>query len=1720
MHRLADDPPKDPNRMNDTDKLRRLADLAGILPGFHDIWGSHHATTDEARAALLETLGLPSDDPAAMDAAILELESKPWQRVLPPVTVAPVDQPVRVSLHLPAPALGVHHAWHLELESGQVLSGEFLPSDLPKQDSRELDGVSYHALALELPLISEAGYHRLQVVGKTGDVSSMCLIIHPPRCHQPEAVQDDGRVWGVSVQLYGVRSARNWGMGDFTDLRHLMEWCAQAGAGVLGVNPLHALFPHNPGHASPYSPSSRQFLNTLYIDVEAVPDFAECDSAREAVAAPEFQAQLRAQRGAPLVDYQAVSNLKQQVLRQLYAHFRAHHLDAGSQRAKAFRVWQGQDGDDLRRFALYHTLQAHFQAKDDELWGWPVWPEAYRDYASPEVAAFAAAHLDEIEFHEYLQWQAELQLGAAGWRSLELGLGLGLYADLAVGVDKGGAETWMHRDLYALDTRIGCPPDDFNHLGQDWGLPPWIPERLRDAAYQPYIRMLRANMRLAGALRVDHVMGLMRLFWVPPKKDARAGAYITYPLDDLLGILALESERNQCLVIGEDLGTVPDQVRHALADMGVLSYKLFYFERGDDGGYRPPDQFPRQSLVAASTHDLPTLAGFWQGADLDLRTRLNLYANDEQRAAQIVSRADDRARLLLALEREGLLPEGTGVHPVSVPEMTPALARAVLRYLARSPAMLSLVQAEDMLGETDQANLPGTVEQHPNWRRKLSLNIEEWADDPRLPALAEAMRAERGSSVHPPATLAGIGGLAARRPVAAPRATYRFQFNSDFTFPMATALVPYLARLGVSHVYCSPYLKARPGSRHGYDIIDHGCLNPELGGEDDLAAFCAALADHGMGQILDVVPNHMGIMGASNGWWLDVLENGPASPYAEYFDIDWQPVKPTLVGKVLVPVLGDHYGQVLERGELKLVFDPEQGEFSIWYWDHRFPIDPREYPRILLARLDHLTQSLGAEHPICQEYQSLATAFSHLPARDTQVPEHLAERQRDKGMHKRHLAELVARSPDLQYLFQETLDEFNGRVGEPGSFDALHQLITVQAYRLAYWRVAADDINYRRFFDINDLAALRMEREEVFLATHQYIGQLLQRGWLAGLRIDHADGLFAPAAYFQRLRQLYLDACPNSETELYVVVEKILAAHENLPGNWAVAGTTGYDAAQLVNGLFVNGDNANHLVRTYEQFLGERQEFEAIVYQGKRLIMKSALSSELNVLANRLSRIAELDRHTRDYTLNSLRTALLEIVAAFPVYRTYLCDGQIAEDDRRHVEWACNLARKRAGGDNPGVYDFVRDVLLGSIADGRGEAYRQVAQDFAMRFQQFSSPVMAKGTEDTAFYRYLPLASLNEVGGEPHRFGVSTSGFHHACLDRLKRVPHGMVAGTTHDTKRSEDVRARIDVLSEIPDEWRQQLSRWHRLNRARFGLVDEKVAPGRRDEYLFYQTLLGTWPGTPPGDACPEDYVERIAAYMLKAVREAKEWSTWTSPNAEYENQLQYFVREVLAGDAGRRFRQEIAPLALRLTHFGYLNSLAMTLARLTMPGVPDIYQGNEQWDFSLVDPDNRRPVDYGRRQGDLDALLQAVETGDLANLCANLLAHAPDGRVKQYLIWRALDLRRQQPELFSHGEYLPLTAEGDQAAHVCAYIRRAGDANVLVVLPRLLHTLLDGRTDWPLGAQVWGQTAIPLAEDQPQSWRDLYSGARVRAVNGSLPSGQVLEYFPLALLVPETTE
>ena len=1708
--------------------LNQLCDLCGVLPEYSDIWGGVHHTPDAAKRALLAAMGVAANNDTEAAASLHAFERRKWERPLPPVQVVREPaRPHRIAIALPASEEDLTYRWCLRRESGAEDRGEFSPVALEEAGRCHLDAQDFVRRVLALDLAAEPGYHRFSIERADGRGLSgeMSFIVAPAACYESPAIQGDGRVWGFAAQLYGIRSENNWGIGDFGDLRRMLEFCAESGASTVLLNPLHALFPDAPEHASPYSPSNRAYFNTLYLDVEDIADFAESAAARAIVHSAQFQARLRALRAAEQVDYRGVAEVKAQVIEHLYEHFCTHHLVPNTERARAFRAFQGEQGESLRKQALFEALQAHFRKQDGGVWGWPAWPQAYRDQHAAEVAAFCDANLKQVEFFEYLQWQASKQLAAAGTRSWELGLGVGVMLDLAIGVAEGGAATWTRRELYALGASAGAPPDEINRLGQDWGLPPWIPHQLTAAAYEPFIELLRANMRDSGALRMDHVMGLRRLFWVARGLPVAEGAYVLYPFEDLLGILALESHRNRCLVVGEDLGTVPDEVRHALEPANVMSTRLLYFERGEGGSLKRPQEYPANAMAAVTTHDLPTLAGFWQGLDIDLRDRLHLFPDDAVRNHQVVVRSEDRAQLLVALEGEGVLPPGSGFQPVAFPEMTAELAAAVYTYLARAPSKLLLVQMEDGFGVLDQPNLPGTVEPtYPCWRLKTPLNLEEWHGSVYLNGILGALRQER-----PVKHVAGPAGGAVGEGLRSwiPRATYRLQMNRDFNLWQATELVPYLDELGISHCYLSPLLKARPRSRHGYDITDHSSLNPEIASAEDFEQFVSALKRRGMGQIMDVVPNHMGIMGADNGWWLDVLENGPASKFAGYFDIDWYPIAEDLPGRVLLPVLGDHYGAALENGELKLVFDAEHGSFSVFYYEHRFPVDPREYPRILAHHLERLQARVGSEQPLLLEFQSLVTAFGHLPPRDNVTPEAVAERARDKEVHKHHLASLFVGSADIAQFINEGVAEFNGAAPGTTNFDLMHELLQTQAYRLAFWRVAADEINYRRFFDINDLAALRMDNPEVFENTHRLVRELLARGYVNGLRIDHPDGLYAPKEYFDRLQAMATSLLPAvakgaeeaDSRPLYLVVEKILAVHEHLPESWPIHGTTGYDFGAACSGLFVDGNAADDFTRIYQSFIRARPDFDEMVRANKHLIMETSLAGELQVLATQLTRIAKGDRRTGDFTFNSLRGALADIVASFPVYRTYVADCETAPEDVRYVDWAVGVAKKRSQAADTSIFDFVRDVLLAKHGEGKSETYRKAVCACAMKFQQYSSPVMAKAVEDTTFYQYNRLASLNEVGGEPHRFGVSLAAFHRENQERARRWPHAMLASSTHDNKRSEDVRARISVLSEMPTAWHKALMRWSKLNRSKRRKLGPERAPSRNDEYLLYQILLGVWPFETPDAAELAPLSERVAAYMLKAVREAKVHSSWVNPNLEYEEATREFVRALLSPDPGNLFLRDFMLFQERVTRIGAFNSLSQLLLKLTSPGVPDIYQGNELWDFSLVDPDNRRAVDYEARQVALRAI-KAMHGEHGALICAkNLLDTLPDGRIKLYLTWKTLEFRREAERLFSAGDYLPLKAYGEHAERVCAFARHYDGETFVVVVPRLLDGLLGETGQLPIGASLWGDTWIELPPERARKkWTNVLLAQAIETQQLGEGHGfslaKIFVAFPYALL------
>jgi len=888
-----------------------------------------------------------------------------------------------------------------------------------------------------------------------------------------------------------------------------------------------------------------------------------------------------------------------------------------------------------------------------------------------------------------------------------------------------------------------------------------------------------------------------------------------------------------------------------------------------------------------------------------------------------------------------------------------------------------------------------------------------------------------------------------------PGATYRLQFNGGFTFKRATEIAEYLLELGITDLYASPIFKAGPGSTHGYDVCSFEQINPALGGSEQFDRFAARLQQLGLGLLLDMVPNHMAV-DDSNDWWQDVLRNGRASRFATWFDIDWKRSGAAFPDKVLLPLLEDHYAKVLETGKLRL--DCDQGEFVIKYYDRKFPISPESASEVVL----------GAE-------------------------------------------------------------SYNGTPGRPQSFDKLHALLQRQHYRLASWRTAAEEINYRRFFDVTGLAGLRMELPEVFQATHRLLFSFLNEGKVTGLRIDHPDGLWNPREYCQRLQTRSLGGVPPESDEaeasapqpLHVVVEKILTGDESLPRDWPVDGTTGYDFLNHVNGLFVNNTNQGAFDRLYQDFTGCRMEFRTVVYESKKRILETSLRSETDALTHRLRRIAASTRYGQDFGFQTLWDAMIEIIAGFPVYRTYADENTINLDpvEREQIEQALRTARARNPVCDLEILKFIESLLLLRIPEDARPAEANEYREFVMKFQQLTGPVTAKGVEDTAFYNFNRLISLNEVGGDPEVFGTSPEKFHRYNLAQAERWPHSLLATATHDTKRGEDTRARINVLSELPEQWREAISHWSRLNKDKKTVVRGEPAPHPNDEYLFYQTLIGSWITAAESEAGRIDLCERLVKYMIKAVREAKAHTTWTNPDLEYEEAVQRFVQESLKNLA---FVDDFRALQQKTAFFGRFNSLSQLLLKMTCPGVPDFYQGTELWDFNLVDPDNRRPVDYSLRQSMFKVLKDrfSQSSPDLRDLPGYLLREPETGMVKMYLIWRTLNCRTAHRELFDQGSYIPLQANGTKKNHICAFARKLGSKEIIVIAPCLVVGLADGVERPPMG-DIWEDTLLALPDaDAKGQYKNVLTRQVLPVTSGGggankgLRLADALELFPVALL------
>ena len=954
-----------------------------------------------------------------------------------------------------------------------------------------------------------------------------------------------------------------------------------------------------------------------------------------------------------------------------------------------------------------------------------------------------------------------------------------------------------------------------------------------------------------------------------------------------------------------------------------------------------------------------------------------------------------------------------------------------------------------------------------------------------------------------------------------PLATYRLQFNRRFTFRDAITTVDYLQALGISDCYASSYLKAVPGSPHGYDVADPTRLNPDIGTDTEYWQWIEAMQSRGMGHIIDLVPNHMGIANSANPWWLDVLENGPASRFAHFFDIEWHPVKDELADKVLIPILGGQYGEVLEARELQLTY--RDGAFTVRYYEESLPIAPDTYAWIVRRIVGTwLHDHPGAD---AEELQSILTASRNLPSRSERDPEAIETRAREKEVIKRRLAALSGRSGAVASLIDESVRRINGVAGQPRSFDELDGLLNAQSYRLAHWRVASEEINYRRFFDVNQLAALRMEDPSVFEEVHRFVFELVARGAVTGLRIDHVDGLYAPEDYLRRLQE----RCCGGGERFYVVVEKILGAREQLSTSWPVHGTTGYEFAAIVNNLFVDRRNERALDDIYRRFVRERREwlsFADLAYRSKKQVMHETMSGDINSLGHQLNRFSERNRHFRDFTLYSLISTIKEVIACFPVYRTYVTATEpVTDHDRRYIVQAVQDAKRHAPSTPGVIFDFIQRLLLKQTAATASDECVARAR-FIGKFQQITSPVAAKGIEDTTLYVHNRLLSLNEVGSDPTRFGVDPAEVHAWMEARQARWPSALSTLSTHDTKRGEDVRARLNVLSEIPGAWKDAVGKWRTLNRRLRIDVQGRPAPSRNEEYLLYQTLAGAWPFEADAETLSA-FTDRIATFMTKATREAKLHTSWLSPDEAYEKAVERFVRAILDRRRPNPFLATFEPFQARIAELGIYNSLAQQVIKITAPGVPDFYQGTELWDLSLVDPDNRRPVDYGRRREALAAVSGASAT--------DLLESRHNGHIKLFVVHQALAARAAMREVYDRGAYVPLATAGARAQFVFAFSREldgaspAGPGNeerrgtaegAITCVPRLVASLTPDAAAPPLGRSVWGDTRIALpAGLAGRTLRNVFTGDRLRPEPDdpcTIAAAMVFERFPAAILVP----
>ncbi|MCU7497430.1 MAG: malto-oligosyltrehalose synthase [Ignavibacteria bacterium] len=933
-----------------------------------------------------------------------------------------------------------------------------------------------------------------------------------------------------------------------------------------------------------------------------------------------------------------------------------------------------------------------------------------------------------------------------------------------------------------------------------------------------------------------------------------------------------------------------------------------------------------------------------------------------------------------------------------------------------------------------------------------------------------------------------------------PRSTYRLQLNADFTFNDLKEIVRYLSELGISDIYSSPIMKAAKGSLHGYDSVDPNQFNSEIGTEEEFDQLVEEYKKYKMGWLQDVVPNHMAYS-SENQMIVDLLENGPNSRFYNFFDIEWNHPHASVRQRVLAPFLGKYFQEVLEDGELMLRYDAEG--FSVYYYDNRFPLKMESYSDILAFRMPNLQNKLGKNHPDVIKYLAVLYILRSLPTSE-EMDERYSQIKFVKGM----LYELYTGNEVIREFIDENLRVYNGRKGVPESFNMLEKLLADQYFRLAYWKVANEEINYRRFFNISSLISLKMENEEVFNRIHTLVLKLVGEGKIDGLRIDHVDGLYDPTSYLKRLRGRLQDN--------YLVVEKILELEEELPAEWPIEGTTGYEFVNYVNGIFIKKENEKALTDIYQKFSGFTAPYERVVAEKKRLIIQTRMAGEVERLAFLVEAVSSIDRYGIDITMHGLKRALEEILTYFPIYRTYINASDYTERDKSYLE---DLFR-RVSRISPRLsheFNYICNLLMLSFREHFTEEQKKIALDFVMKFQQLTGPLMAKGFEDTALYVFNRLISLNEVGGNAGRFGISADEFHNYCQKRAAVWPYSMNATATHDTKRGEDVRARINVLSEIPGEWEERVNAWNKMTSPGKGTLNGEAIPDRNDEYFLYQTLIGSFPFEQTDTS---EYIGRIKEYVIKAIREAKVHTAWIKPDEDYEQAYSSFVENILTPSDGNHFLMDFTSFQKKIAFYGMLNSLSQTMIKLTSTGVPDVYQGTELWDLSLVDPDNRRPVDFDLRRNLLEEI-KAHSEKDRLKYLANILNSMQDGRIKMYLMHYLLKARNENKDLFLDGQYIPLNPGGSHGRNLIAFARKLNHRWSVSVAPRLLTEFVK-EGELPLGER-WAETMLELPPEI-KSWRNALTGSSLKMPEkprsrNYLMIKDVLSNFPVALLLGEKT-